>query len=70
MKCQDPARLTAAERFAQIAATLARGYVRLCLPGEQSRFVGPISQDCLDVIGRVEAPCGSPIPNPKSTSKE
>jgi len=56
---RDPAGMTEAERFAQIAEILAAGYVRLLI----SRHSG---HDRLADDGQREASCGSNATSPRS----
>ena len=70
MRCADPARLTASERFAEIADIVARGYVRLVARQDKPPIVEPSFEDCLDAVGQAEASCHPPSSNPKRrTSK-
>ena len=66
MKHADPARMSAAERVAELAEILATGLHRfraaeVKAPPAASGTTNPQNaQDPLDVLGNVEAPCGSP----------
>ena len=66
MRCVDPATMTPAARVAELAEILATGFQRfraaeVKAPPAASATTNPQNtQDHLDVLGGVEAPCGSP----------
>ena len=66
MKSDDPGRLTAAERLAEIAEVLAAGYQRLVVKECKPPIGQKIPQEPLDESAPSEASCGSKAMNPRS----
>lgn len=59
MKAIDPAAMSFEERVAELGAIFATGAQRAVAKGFKRLDANQISQDRLDVIGQVEAPCRS-----------
>ena len=66
MRSDDPERLTAGERLAEIAEVLAAGFQRLVVKECKPLIGHKIPQEPLDEGAPSEAPCGSNALNPKS----
>ena len=62
----DPAAMTEAERFAEIAELLARGIQRYFANGCKAPTSSTNSQVPLDALAGREAACGSQVQSPKS----
>lgn len=64
MKSTDPGRMSRAERLAEIGEILAAGYQRFTANAIKGSSSPRNSGDQLDVLGLVEAPCGSAMESP------
>lgn len=61
MKSVDPARMAAPAILAEVGEILAAGFQRSRAQECKAAAGEQISQDRLDVVGEVEAPCGPPV---------
>lgn len=59
MRCVDPSAMTPAERLAELGELLAAGVQRFLARESKERGKPRNRQEQLDVVGDVEAPCGS-----------
>ena len=66
MKTTDPAAMTEAERFDELAELLARGVQRFFAARCKAPTPTRNSQDHLDVVAHAEAPCGPRVQSPQS----
>lgn len=59
MKCVDPVAMSREGRLAELGELLAAGIQRMLAAESKGIRAGTVVEDQLDVLGQVEAPCGS-----------